>query len=179
MLGCCYSEIVNNFIHEAGSGSEVRQWSRHVSRVGGSIWPSWPLHSMSKDPSGSTTCGSPRESQSEPRKVCHMRDWANQRRGVGRGPCFPAEPERASNAETGVLSVGCSVTVKTLCDLMDCSPAGSSVLVILQARILAWVAVSFSRGSPQLRDWTRVSCIAGRFFTSWAMLTSHLCIFFV
>ena len=35
----------------------------------------------------------------------------------------------------------------TLCDPMDCSPAGFSVLGILQARILEWVAISFSRGS--------------------------------
>ena len=39
---------------------------------------------------------------------------------------------------------------------------------ILQARILEWVAFPFSRGSLQLRDWTQVSCIAGRFFTNWA-----------
>ena len=39
---------------------------------------------------------------------------------------------------------------------------------ILQARILEWVAFPFSRGSSQPRDQTRVSCIAGRFFTSWA-----------
>ena len=39
---------------------------------------------------------------------------------------------------------------------------------ILLARILEWVAVSFSRGASQLRDWTQVSHIAGRFFTSWA-----------
>ena len=38
----------------------------------------------------------------------------------------------------------------------------------LQARILEWVAFPFSRGSSQPRDWTKVSCIAGRFFTSWA-----------
>ena len=37
---------------------------------------------------------------------------------------------------------------------------------ILQARILEWVAFSFSRGSSQLRDQTQVSCIAGRFFTA-------------
>ena len=36
---------------------------------------------------------------------------------------------------------------------------------ILQGRILEWVAISFSRGSSQHRDWTWVSCIAGRFFT--------------
>ena len=39
---------------------------------------------------------------------------------------------------------------------------------ILQARILEWVAFPFSRGSPQPRDWTQVSCIAGEFFTRWA-----------
>ena len=39
---------------------------------------------------------------------------------------------------------------------------------ILQARILEWVAFPFSRGSSQVRDWTQVSLIAGRFFTCWA-----------
>ena len=55
-----------------------------------------------------------------------------------------------------------------LCDLMDCSPWGTSVHGILQTRTLKWVAIPFSRGSSQLRDWTQVSCIAGEFFTSWA-----------
>ena len=53
-----------------------------------------------------------------------------------------------------------------LCNPTDYS--GSSVHGILQARILEWVAVSFSRGSSQPRDQTQVSCIAGRFFTVWA-----------
>ena len=44
-----------------------------------------------------------------------------------------------------------------------------SVHGILQAIILEWVAVPFSRGSSKPRDWTQVSCIAGRFFTSWTM----------
>ena len=51
---------------------------------------------------------------------------------------------------------------------MDCSPPGSSVLGILQVRILEWVAIPFSRGSSPPRDQTQVSCIAGRFFTVWA-----------
>ena len=51
----------------------------------------------------------------------------------------------------------------TLCDPMDYTVHG-----ILQARIQEWVAFPFSRGSSQPRDWTQVSCIAGRFFTSWA-----------
>ena len=44
----------------------------------------------------------------------------------------------------------------TLCDPVDCSPPGSSVHGILQARILEWVAISFSRGSFQPRDWTHL-----------------------
>ena len=47
------------------------------------------------------------------------------------------------------------------CDATDCSPPGSSVPGILQARILEWVAFPFSRGSSQPRDQTQVSCIAG------------------
>ena len=57
----------------------------------------------------------------------------------------------------------------TLCNPMDCSLPGSSVRGILQARILEWVAMSFSRGFSQPRDWTCISwgsCIAGRFFTT-------------
>ena len=49
----------------------------------------------------------------------------------------------------------------TLCDPVDCSPPGSSVHGILQARILELVAISFSRGSSWPRDWTQVSRIAG------------------
>ena len=60
----------------------------------------------------------------------------------------------------------------TLCNPMDCSPRSSSVHGILQARILEWVAISFSRGIfpeiPWPRNRTRVFCIAARFFTNWA-----------
>ena len=50
----------------------------------------------------------------------------------------------------------------------SCSLPGSSVHKILQARILEWVAIPSSRGSSWPRDQTRVSCIAGVFFTIWA-----------
>jgi len=56
----------------------------------------------------------------------------------------------------------------TLFDPMDYSPLGSSVYGILQARILEWVAIPFSRESDRPRDWTQVSRIAGRLFTDWA-----------
>ena len=54
------------------------------------------------------------------------------------------------------------------CDPMDCSLPGSSVYGILQARTVEWVAISFSRVSSLPRNWTQVSCMAGRFFTNWA-----------
>ena len=50
---------------------------------------------------------------------------------------------------------------------IDCSLPGSSVHGISQARILEWIAISFSRGSSWPRNQTWVSCIAGGFFTDW------------
>ena len=57
----------------------------------------------------------------------------------------------------------------TLYGPVDCSPPGSSVHGILQARILEWVAILFSRGSSWPRNRTQVSCIADGFFTIWAI----------
>ena len=56
----------------------------------------------------------------------------------------------------------------TLCDPMDCSLPGSSVHGIFQARVLEWIAISFSRGSSQPRDRTQASRIVDRRFTVWA-----------
>ena len=56
----------------------------------------------------------------------------------------------------------------TLCNPMNWGSPGSSILGILQARILEWVAISFSRGTSQPRDQTHVSCIAGGRFNLWA-----------
>ena len=62
------------------------------------------------------------------------------------------------------------------CEPMDCNLPGSSVHGISQAIILEWVAVSISRGSSWPRNWTQVSCTAGRFATDWA--TREACSFF-
>ena len=59
----------------------------------------------------------------------------------------------------------------TVCDPMDCSPPGSSVHWISQARMLEWVAISFSRGSSQPRDQICVSCIGSHWHCS------YLCLF--
>ena len=57
----------------------------------------------------------------------------------------------------------------TLCSCMDCIPPGSSVHRIPQPRIMEWVAMPSSRGSLWPRGWTRVSCIADRFLTTWVI----------
>ena len=56
----------------------------------------------------------------------------------------------------------------TLCDPMDCSSPDFSVHGILQTSVLEWIAIPFSRGTSQPRDWTLVSCVAGTLFTVWA-----------
>ena len=70
----------------------------------------------------------------------------------------------------------------TLCDPMDYTPPGSSVHGIFQARILEWIAISFSRRSSQLRDQTCVPCVScfGGFFTtepSGKPIKNSLCLF--
>ena len=62
-----------------------------------------------------------------------------------------------------VVKVKVAQSFPTLCDTMDCI-----VYRILQARILEWVNIPFSRGSSHPRNWAQVSRTAGRFFTSWA-----------
>ena len=75
---------------------------------------------------------------------------------------------------TCILTLNVTVSQDSVCAFsamsdsfwpMDCSPPGSSVHGISQTRILEWVAIPFSRGSSQPRDWTWISCMAGRFFT--------------
>ena len=95
------------------------------------------------------------------------RDWTRVSHTVA--DALPTEPPGKSMRGHNSLKVKVLVAqwCLTFCDPMDCSPPGSSVHGSLQARILEWVAISFSRGSSQPRDQTEVSCIAGRFFTIW------------
>ena len=65
--------------------------------------------------------------------------------------------QRKANT-VGFHLCACAQSCLTLCDSMDCSPPDDSVHGIFQARILEWVAISYSRGSPLPRDWTRISC---------------------
>ena len=70
----------------------------------------------------------------------------------------------------------------TLCHTMDCNPPGSSVYEMFQARILEWVAISSSVRSPQPRDRAHVSCVscvAGGFFTCWAIREASLCVYLI
>ena len=72
--------------------------------------------------------------------------------------------------ESGVLAL-CCVSRSVISDSLrphGLQPPCSSVLRTLQARILEWVAISFFKGPSRPRDQTRVSYLAGRFFTIWA-----------
>ena len=75
----------------------------------------------------------------------------------------------SSPRSKGLVTHSC----QTLFNPIDCSPRGSSVQEILQARILEWVAILFSRESSRPRDQSLVSCIAGGFFTSWPYPLLH------
>ena len=77
------------------------------------------------------------------------------------GRFFTAEPPGSPQLGLSKAAQSCP----TLCDPTDCSPPGSSVRGIFQARVLEWVAISFSRGSSQSRDQTQVSSIADGCFT--------------
>ena len=74
-----------------------------------------------------------------------------------------SQPQQAFSSSSRVTQL-----CPTLCYLTDCSPPGSSVQGILQARILKWLDIPFTRGSSLPRDRTQVSYIAGSFFTVWA-----------
>ena len=65
------------------------------------------------------------------------------------------------------------------CDSMDRGPLGSSVHGISQARILEWVAISYSRGSSQPRDQTRISCIGRQIFYHCATWNTHIILYII
>ena len=65
----------------------------------------------------------------------------------------------------------------TLCDPRDCGPPGSSVHVILQARILEWVAISYSKGSSQPREQTQVTCIVRQILSITVLPGKPVCMY--
>ena len=67
----------------------------------------------------------------------------------------------------------------TLCDPMNCSPPGCSAHGVSQARILKWVAISFSGRASQLRDLTWVSCIGRQILYCWAIREAHYSIYYL
>ena len=88
-------------------------------------------------------------------------------RGSSEGDSKQETSLRQKNEVSGVTPPKSEVAQSclTLCDPMDCSLPGSSILGIFQAWILEWIAIAFSRGSSRPRDRTQVSLIAGGRFT--------------
>ena len=163
----------------AQSWTRLKRLSSSSSGLSGSMWnlccAMWDLCSAWALPRGSTllsSCG-------ERAQLSHGM-W-NLSPPAGIEPTSPAlegeflttrppgkSPTWLFNQSSSTFNSFTSLSRVWLCDPMDCSPLGSSVHGILQARILEWVAISFSRGSSRPRDQTQVSCIAGRCFNLWA-----------
>ena len=74
-----------------------------------------------------------------------------------------------SHVQLFTLRCGCWVAQMCVKLIVTPTDSSSSAHGIFQARILEWVAISFSRGLSPPRDWTHVSCIVGGFFTHWAI----------
>ena len=87
--------------------------------------------------------------------------------------CWPTSPWSNLHYKTG-HAAKLLQSCPTLCNPRNSSPPGSPIPGILQATILGWVAIPFARGSSQPSGWTQISCIAGRFFTVWAIREAHI-----
>ena len=104
-------------------------------------------------------------------------EWINQKWYRHILECYSVQKKKESKKEIQILviNISCEVTQScpTFCDSMDCSLTGSPVQGIFQARILKWVAISFSRGFLWPRDWSWVSHTEGRLFIVWASREAH------
>ena len=78
--------------------------------------------------------------------------------------CASSRGEKTPVRSTNTMKVKIALSCPTVWDPMDCSPPGCSVYGILQARILGWVAILFSRASSRPKDQTHVSHTAGRLY---------------
>ena len=95
------------------------------------------------------------------RLLGRLRKWVHRKY---RNPQREDALGEGSSYKREVLSTQSLWRVWLFRDPMDCSPPGSSVHRITQARMLEWVAIFFSRGSSPPRNWTQVSCLTGTFF---------------
>ena len=98
------------------------------------------------------------------KKYCPQQEVLTSKRMSGEALSEPHGTQNGTHVLLQALRRRESLSRVRLCNPTDCSPPGSSVHGILQARTLEWVAIPFSRGSSQPRDRTQVSCIVSRFF---------------
>ena len=182
---CLMESLFNAFvmmIHEKGSiWNAAVVWSQLSSspqqnfcsenRLKRNVWIcfQWLLLGMGEVLYANTVCCHESVILVESRVPCVVLEWPFRLVWTAKvwlcdGHGLPWKENRLS-ASKSLVSV--TQLCLTLCDPMDCSLPGSSVHGIFQARILEWVAISYSRGSSQPRDWTRVSCTACRLFTFW------------
>ena len=148
---------------KAGREGDNRVWDGWMASPTQWAWV-W-INSRSCDGQGGLACCGPwgcKESD-----LTEQLNWTPQ---PGLRISFKADMQRKTlfgGRETLILTM-CLVTqlCPILCDLMDCCPPGFSIHGISQERILEWVSIYYSREFSQPRDWTWVSCLAGRVFTT-------------
>ena len=112
----------------------------------------------------STSCPSPCLPVLQGQALSLDAGWVDLSNSDWEAPLLAYESEKKWNSHS---------CVPTPCNSMDRS-LSSSIHEILQARVLEWVAISFSQGSSQAGDRAQVSCIAGRFFTNSATMFSSI-----
>ena len=141
-------------------------WRVTLARCQGS-WRNTGASKLSvKGPATPSSTGS---LSSTPTSVPHPQvPWGFESQGTNSKPRVPQsfmmgckQPATDSRGRHCSLQRKVAQSCLTLCDPMDCSLPGSSIHGTLQARVLEWVAISFSRGSSRSGDRTQVSHIAG------------------
>ena len=134
--------------------------------------PDWTIQGRENSPAlagggtdeGNMTSTQERQRRSSPSPLSSC-DYENATHWVLRAVRAGWEPYNLTSEPT-LINFVCKVASIMSNSVTPCSPPGSSVHGIFQARILEWVALSFFSGSSPPRGWTHISCIAGRFFTA-------------
>ena len=166
--------LLTRYITALSLGSSSTKWGSQVQWGSNAVrQEEWPAQRLEQGNWQMNPCP---HSSSHPRKTWTpamqkppQKRLCTQNKDTGTAfACFLCFFDPNSFREYGLLACLFVQLCPTLWHSMDYSPPGSSIHGIFQARILEWVAISFSKGSSPPQDGTRVPWIAGGFFTSWA-----------
>ena len=145
-------------------GSNLESWERYFA------WRHWRSEMVVRTRPYESVCGARQERRWEPDRWAQLCDLSPSGNTCWSAGLRDGKLHRASDHSCGSKRTATTKKESSFHTVFSCIeqlPPGSSIHGILQAGILKWVAMPFSRGSSQPRNWTTVSCIAGGFFTTW------------